>query len=386
MDEALSPIPLAGVPFPTVEYQRRQQRVLEAVASAGLDALLVTALGHARYLTGYHGGGTYFGPFPLILAPGRSPTYVVREYEVASVRADSCIGEIVPYSQERDFAKVCADVLRRYGLQSKRIGLELRCWNLTPYDVYTLEAELPGMTVVDATELVPAVAAVRSELELEAIRNAMTLTEAAVRAFQESLRDGVTETETAAAMHGAVKKAGGEELKMVSLVFGERTRLPHGQPADHPLRNNEPAVTEIGATKCGYAAGLVRAAVLGRHSEAESLHALSEEALDTAIDVIKPGVTGEAVYAAVRKVIERSGRPKAFRNKAGYQTSVPWSERGNLDMVPGATRILKAGMTLHMPIFLFGEKGHIVGCSDHVLVTERGAESLTRTPRTLYRA
>lgn len=376
MDQAFPAIPLTGVPFPREEYERRQQKVLEAVARAGLDAIVVTALGHARYLTGYHGGGSYFGPFPLILAPGRAPIYVVREYEVQSVRAYSCIGEIVSYFQERDFAKVCGDVLRRYGLQSKRIGLELRCWNLTPHDVYALLAELPGMTVVDATELVGSVAAVKSELELDVMRNAMALTELAARMFHESLRGGVTEMEVAAAMHEAVKKAGGEELRIVSLVFGERTRLPHGPPADHPIANNEPAVTEIGGTKFGYAAGLIRAAVLGRHPEAEALHALSEEALNAAIDVVKPGVTVEAVDAAVRKVVERSGRPRAFRNKAGYQTGIHWSERGNLDMVPRATEILKAGMTLHMPIMLFGEKGHIIGCSDHVLVTERGAESL----------
>src|SRR5256885_2136740 len=133
MVQALPAIPLTGVPFPRAEYERRQQKVLQAVADAGLDALLVTALGHAPCLSGYPGGGTYFGPFPLILAPGHPPTYVVREYEVESVRADSCISEFITYTQERDFAKVCGDALRRYGLHDKRIGLELRCWNITPF-------------------------------------------------------------------------------------------------------------------------------------------------------------------------------------------------------------------------------------------------------------
>ncbi|MDA9537105.1 peptidase M24 [Bradyrhizobium sp. CCBAU 21362] len=385
MDQVSPAIPLSGVPFPKAEYERRQQNVLESMTRAGLDALLVTAIGHARYLTGYYGGGTYFGPFPLILAPGRAPTYVVREYEVQTVRAYSCVGQIIPYSQERDFAKVCGDVLRRYGLQNKRIGLELRCWNITPSDVYQLEAELPGMTVVDATELVGSVAAIKSELELEAMRNAMAMTEVALRTFEESLREGLTEVEMAAAMHGAVKKAGGEELRLVSLVFGERTKLAHGLPAGHPISENEPAVTEIGGVKSGYAAGLVRTAVVGRHPEFESLFALSNEALDTVIDFIKPGVSAEEVDATVRKVVERAGRRRAFRNKAGYQTGIHWSERGNMDMVPGVKDILKAGMTLHMPIMLFGENGHIVGCSDHVLVTEGGAKSFSSTPRTLYR-
>ncbi|MCK1518800.1 Xaa-Pro peptidase family protein [Bradyrhizobium sp. 17] len=385
MNQISSSIPLAGVPFPRAEYERRQQKVLEAVTGAHLDGLLVTALGHARYLTGYYGGGSYFGPFPLILAPGRPPTYVVREYEAQTVRSYSCVDEIVTYTQERDFARVCGDVLRRYGLHSKRIGLELRCWNVTPSDVYKLEAELPGMTVIDATELVGSVAAIKSELELDAMRHAMAMTEVAVSSFQETLRIGVTEAETSAAMQAAVKRAGGEELRVVSLVFGERTRLAHGLPADHPISLNEPAVTEIGGVKFGYAAGLVRTAVVGRHSEVESLLALSNEVLDTAINMIKPGVAAEEVDQTVRKMIERSGHPLAFRNKAGYQTGIHWSERGDMDIVPGVKDILKPWMTVHMPIMLFGRKGHIIGCSDHLLVTECGAKSLSSTPRTLHR-
>ncbi|TIU19061.1 MAG: aminopeptidase P family protein, partial [Mesorhizobium sp.] len=64
------------MPFPSSEYERRQQGVLEAAAIAGLDALMVTSRNHLQYLTGYNGSGVYYAPFPLILMPGRSPIYV----------------------------------------------------------------------------------------------------------------------------------------------------------------------------------------------------------------------------------------------------------------------------------------------------------------------
>lgn len=102
--------------------------------------------------------------------------------------------------------------------------------------------------------------------------------------------------------------------------------------------------------------------------------------------MIKPGVTAEAVDAAARNVVERSGRPRAFRHRTGYQTGIHWTERGNLSLEPNAADILEPGMTFHMPIILFSEGGHLFGCSEHVLVTERGAEILSRTPHMLYRA
>ncbi|MER8703872.1 Xaa-Pro peptidase family protein [Mesorhizobium sp. M1273] len=386
-----SAIPLTGVPFPRSEYERRQLNVLAAVASAGLDALVVTAHGHLRYLSGYDGSGGYFAPFPLIMVPGRPPTFVVRQYDEQAVRSYSCIDEVITYTHQQDFGKVCADVLRRYGLQSKRIGFELGCWNLALADVNALQARLPGLKIADTTRLVSSVAAVKGELELECMRDAMRMTDLAVRTFQGSLREGVTELEMAATMSAAIRaeasNAGGEVgLSGGTILFGERTKLPHAPPSQHPISNNEPAFLEIGASKYGYTVGMVRCAVLGRHPEVESLHTLVEEVYDALVAAVKPGTSAAAVDAAGREVLKRCGRKGVFRQRTGYQTGINWTERGDLSLEPGAQDILKCGMTLHMPNILCSENGYLFGAGAHVLVTERGAELLSQTPPTLYRA
>lgn len=381
-----SEIPWAGPPFPKSEYDYRQQKVLEAVARAELDAIVVTAIGHLRYLTGYHGFGGYFAPFPLILAPGYAPVLVVREYDAEAVRAEGCVDEVVCYRHPGDVAKTCAEVLRQHRLQDQRVGFELGCWNLAPADVRAVQELCPGMKVADGSHLVASVAAVKSPLELDVMRQAMAITDLAVRVFRNSVCEGVSETETYAAIVEEARKAGGEIWRSVTLVFGDRTKMPHGVPTPHALRNNEPAMIEIGGVKHGYAAGLVRSAVLGRHREAESLHDLSVEALESAIGAIKPGVSAKTVDAAARKVIEQSGRPGAFRHRTGYQSGIHWTERGNLSLEPAAEEILQAGMTFHLPIILFGENGHLFGCSEHVVVTDSGPEVLSRTDHNLFHA
>lgn len=371
--------------FPIAEYELRQQKVFEAMERAKLDALLVTAHGHLQYLSGYDGLGAYFMPFPLILVPGRKPTYVIREYELSSVRPNSCIQEILTYADHEGFAPACADAIRRFGLSGKKIGLELGCWNLAPADVSALQAHLPDANFVDATRLVATVAAVKTQLELEAMRFAMKLTDVAVRTFQQSLREGITEIEVLANMDREVEKAGGVIKKpSVTLLFGERTKLSHGRPQDNPIRSNEPAFTELGGLKAGYPCGLVRCAVLGRHPETEFLHSLSIEVLEAVISAIKPGATAGEVDAAGRDVLKRHGRPELLNHRVGYQTGINWLERGNISLEPGATDILEPNMTLHMPIILRGENGYQFGTSEHVVVTERGAEILSRTPHTLH--
>ncbi|TIQ02790.1 MAG: aminopeptidase P family protein, partial [Mesorhizobium sp.] len=167
---------------------------------------------------------------------------VVREYEMGAVRPDTWVEEIVPYTEQFEFAPVCGEVIRRFGLNGRRVGLELRCWNLAAGDVSGLQDQLPDVKFVDASHLVRTVAAVKSDLELEAMRFAMKLTDVAVETFQQSLRQGITEAEVAANIDREVDKAGGVlRSSSTTLLFGERTKLSHGSPKRHPIGNNEPA-------------------------------------------------------------------------------------------------------------------------------------------------
>ena len=360
---------------------------MTAADRAGFDAIVVTSLGHLRYLCGYDGRGAYFAPFPLILVPGRSPIFVVRQYEEPAVRAHSCIQDLALYTQQFDMPKVFAEVIRACGLEGGRVGFELGCWNLAPADLNAIQQQLPNLTIADATRLVPSVWAVKSALEIATMRDAIEITDLAVLTFQRLLREGITELEMQRSIDTEVYAAGGElRSASTTLVFGDRARVPHGAPTRHPIGNNQPAMIEIGGSKHGYAAGLVRSAVVGRHAESESVHAIAEDALNAAIAAIKPGVEAGEVDAAARKVIERAGRPGAFRHRTGYLTGINWGERGNISLEPEATEVLKHNMTLHMPIILFAETGHLVGCSQHVLVTELGAEILSSTPHGLHRA
>ena len=102
--------------------------------------------------------------------------------------------------------------------------------------------------------------------------------------------------------------------------------------------------------------------------------------------MIKPGVTAGEVDKAARDVFVGKGRTRAFRHRAGYQTGINWGERGNMSLEPGAREVLAPGMTVHMPILVFSDSGYIVGCSEHVLVTDRNFEILSTTPRAIFRA
>lgn len=379
-------IPGTGTIYPRSEYEKRQKRVLEAVERAGLDGIMVTAGSHLRYLTGYSGEGAYFAPFPLILSPGHAPTLLVRRFDEANVRVNSCIDDIVPFFHEPEWGAVCRDAFQRHGLHNKRVGLELGCWGLAPNDLAALQAALPDLKIADATKVVATVSAVKDELELKAVREAAALTDVAIAAFQKSLRVGVTESEVEAAINRAVVAAGGEPISGTNLTFGERLKLPHQAPGNFPIRMNEGAFIELSGTKNDYVGPLCRSAVVGRNPGLESLYAISSDALDAGIAIMKPGTTTGAINAAIRGVVERSPHPHALRARTGYSIGVNWLDRGNFSIEPEGKDVLDVNMTFHLPILLFDENGYETGCSETVLITERGPEILGKSPRAMYRA
>jgi Xaa-Pro dipeptidase len=378
-------IPVTGPAFERAEYARRQAAVLERASAAGLDAIAVTASSHQEYLGGYDGSGGYFGPFPLIIAPDRPPTYVVRRYDEDAVRAASVIDEVVAYTHFHEAARTWAQVLRGMGLERARLGLELDAWNLAPGDVTRLQAELPDLRIVDAGNLVARVAAVKSPAEIAVMRRAMRLTEAAVERFHAGITEGARERDVRRDMEAAVERGGGG-LIVSALLFGTRTALPHGQPSDHRLERDAPAFTEVGAEVDGYVAGLCRTAVLGRHAGAEALHAVALDAFEAGRAAIRPGATAGDVDAAVRGVIEGAGRGATFRHRAGYQIGLMWNDRGNISLEPGAEDVLEPSMTFHLPVILFERGSFGVGVSETVLVTDDGSEALGTLPRDLHRA
>lgn len=377
MEVTTGSIPQTGVPFKRDEYDRRCAAVVRQFELAQIDALCVTAVTHLQYLTGYSGRGTYFGPYTVVIVPDERPTFVVREYDEDSVRTESWVEDVVPYTQRADQPKVLARVLHGFGLDHGRVGFELDSWNLAPADMARLEVELPEMTVVDATRVVPAASAVKSESEIVVMREAMAITKMAVATFNASLEEGVSELQVWREMLGAAADAGGPLAPSSTLVFGARTALPHGYPSPYRLGMNEPAFTEVAGVVHGYQPGLCRTAILGRHSAAESLYAVADEALRAGIEAARPGATAGDVDAACREVVGRAGRAKSFRHRAGYQNGIGWSYRGDMSLEPGAEDVLVAGMTVHLPIILFSKGEFAVGCSETLLVTDAGPEVLS---------
>jgi Xaa-Pro dipeptidase len=379
-------IPLAATePLPAFsddEYRARWAAVQEAMDEYGVDAVAATYKIHVEYLTATW--GSQFWVAPVIVPRRGEPAYLVRLFDEERVRHESRVARIESYFDRDDAVPRWADLLRSMGLATARLGLELDNLDLTHRDVTALQELLPGLVVVDVSDLIPRLMAVKSAAEVAVMRVAARRSRLAVQAFSNGLVAGVAERDLRAAMAAAVTADGSEELRG-GVAFGATTALPHAGDGATRLGPDDVAYTECSGYHLGYCATICRTAVVGRHRAAERLYDVARRAVDAVERALRPGATAGAVDAACRRVVEDAGFGGTFRHRTGYAVGLRANGRLNLSLKPGASDLIDAGMTFHTPIILI-EPGVVgVACSETFLVTDQGGEPLAGIDRDLIR-
>lgn len=367
--------------FSDAEYQRRWQAVAGKIQDYNVDAMAVTGRLNVPYLAGYDDDGMW--PSPVIIAANVRPTFVARDYDADTIRLESRIPNLVTFFGDDDHTDVWAETLRDLGLGRARLGLDLGTYGVAPADLMALQQRLPDLTIVDATDLISTVTAVKSVEEIAVMRRAMELTRVGIATFNASLSEGADELAAYERVSAAMQAAGSEADRAFTLLFGQRTARPHSAPAHYTLRAGDVAFTELGGRCRDYFAGLCRTAVLGRNPAAEQLYSVAREAQEAALAAVRPGITTGDIDRACRSVVQRAGRSDTFRHRTGYAIGLGWQARGNISIHPGGTHLVEEGMTFHMPTILFQQGEFGVGVSETVVVTADGCEPLSGLSRDL---
>lgn len=372
--------------FPREELDLRVARAREALREAGHDIMIVTGPENIFYLTGQQTPGYY--TFQALLLPvDADPVFIVRQLEVNNLIANSYVSDLEVYQDNADPVDVTVGLIRARGWAGKRIAIDERGWFL-PIAIYkALLAALGDLG--NAAGIIEALRIVKSPRELEKIGAAAGYADAGMAAGLAEVREGNTDNAFVAAMMQAAIAAGSEYVGMEPLASsGFRTGIPHGVWRRRPLGPNDPAFLELAGCHDRYHAALMRSAWVGQPpEEAVAMNAANQEALQAAIDAIRPGETCEAVHTACQRVIDRAGFTENFRKRTGYSIGISfapdWGEGGLLSLFTGVRREIEPGMVFHIPPALRRYGVFTVGVSETVIVTDTGARPLSKIPRDL---
>lgn len=377
--------------FSQHEFDQRRARARQALRAQALDWMVLFHPVSIHWLTG--SDAKSYQEFQCLLLPADAQKPLVmltRAGEVNEFMQDAWVDAVHGYGggENEDPIEAFARLAQLHGLPATRVGIEVPAYYLHPHHYLRLRECLGTALVAEPSNLVHDLKLVKSECELAYIRQAAAKADAAMAVFAAALQAGRSELALAGTVMQALLSSGsGLAASPINLVSGERACFSHGAPTERQLRDGDSGSIEFGATQRRYTATLGRNFCLGTPgARLRELHALVCQASDAAINRIRDGVCAAEPHAAAKEVIAQAGLQASRVHTSGYGLApgFPPSWGEPIHMLADSHYTLRAGMVLSVepPVFI-GAEGLGARAIDNVLVTDTGAEILSRFSRDL---
>jgi len=376
--------------FSSEEFSDRLTRTRKAIAEASLDWFLVIHPVSMRWLIGQDNKS--YTAFQCLAVSAHSDKLVVftREMERNEFELDTMVSEVRSYNgrEPEDPMQAFSSFADALGLKKARVGMEVPSWYLHPHHYLGVKQILGDALVSEASNLVHALKLVKSPREIEYHRKSAAIASDALQALIGAVAEGRTELELAAAAYHSILSAGSAiPASTMNLMTGERSCFVLGAPTERRQQRGDTGLVELGAAYRRYTSTLGRQWVLGKPSaRLRELHNVVLEASDACIAEMRDGVPAIKPHEALKGVIVKAGMDHFRQHTSGYGMAPgfppSWGEPTN--MFGGSKDILRAGMVISVEPALFIKDERIgVRLIDNCLITNKGVEVLSRTPRDL---
>jgi Xaa-Pro dipeptidase len=358
--------------------EERRKRVAEAMTEARIDALVVYGNAwqgdYLRYASDFgilEGNG-----IAVVTADGKVALFLDSATEIERAEGET---EGLSLHLAPEIAQGVAAYLERLG--NRRIAAAPRRF-LPAF----LADPARGFALEDGTAFFDRLLMHKVAAEHDALRRAAAIADEAYVVFRDAAQPGRRQYELTGAVEAFLRAKGCPDNFMI-LGSGGRDVLGMTPPSDRVVAVGDLVTTELTPAIEGYYAQICRTLVVGRASDAQRrAHALYLEALEAGIAAVRSGVTAADVARAENDVFREHGLgdyvTDRYTRVRGHGLGLFADSKPHIledvdtKLVPGMAIVVHPN-TYHP------EVGYMV-LGDSVLVTENGAEVLTRTKRLLF--
>jgi Xaa-Pro aminopeptidase len=331
--------------------------------------MLVTSAANIRYLTGFTGVSTGLLLLPdrvVLLADGR---YRIRALRTVSAPHLSHNRADIIDPHER------TDMIRRFVSKSGRLAIEED--NVSIAEFNRLRADLPGVELVPARDMVLEDRLIKDSGEIARIRAAGAISDAAFEDLLAAEPLGWSELEVAAFLLERMKDIGADRAAFEPIVAtGQRSALAHSRPSRDRLQENMIVLIDFGAEVDGYMADMTRTLWWGElpNSLLAAFDAV-QEAYDAAVGMLRPGIPIEAVDGAARRVLRDHELEQFVVHPSGHNVGLEIHERPFLAREYSGELATGNVLTVEPGVYIPDVGG--IRFEDTFLVTDSGPVALT---------
>jgi ectoine utilization protein EutD len=384
--------------FSSSEFSNRLEKTKKSMIKNHVEILIVTDPSNMNYLTGYDGWSFYVPQGVIVSLDLKEPIWFGRKQDANGAKITTYINHdnIIGYPEELiqsppthpyDYV---AKIIQERNWLKKSIGVEMDSYYYSAECHARLLKHLPNTTFKDSTLLVNWVRFVKSNNEIEYMKQAGVLVQAGMKTAYEKIRPGIRQCDVAAEIQHSLisgtEKFGGEYSGLtIILASGISASASHLTPKDRKFINNEGTIIELAGVKHRYHCPLSRTVYLGKPDQQTiDTMAITNEGVEAAIEKVKPGNTAYDIAQSFWDVLSKYGLKKDSR--LGYSTGIgyppDWGEHTMSIRLKDKT-ILKPNVTFHMIAGMWMDTWGLE-VSETIRVTEKSCEPLSNFSRNLF--
>ncbi len=349
----------------------RVVRAREAMATRGIDRLLLSVGPDMPYLIGYEAMALERLTM-LIVDHENDPVLVIPELETPRVEPGSV--DIIPWGEVDD----PIDLVVARCKPGETIALGDHTWARFVLALQDrVEAEwVPSSPVM--TEL-----RIRKDPEeLDLLRSAAQAADQVADRLATLTFSGMSERQLSRWIDDAVVEEGSDAPGFSLVASGPNGASPHHDSGDRVMEPGDVVVCDFGGLVGGYPADTTRTFVIGEPgAEQTGVHALVLSAVEAATAAVGPGVAAEEIDGIARTVITEGGFGEYFIHRTGHGIGREGHEEPYI--VEGNDTPLEPTMCFSIEPGIYLPDRFGVRIEDIVTVTDDGVEVFNTSDRSL---
>ena len=224
---------------------------------------------------------------------------------------------------------------------------------------------------------------VKDEEEIELMRHAQSITDAAFEHICGFIHPGLTEMQIRAELENYMLSNGADALSFSSIIAsGPNGANPHAQPGERVVQEGDLIVMDYGAGWRDYHSDMTRTVCVGKPTaEQQKVYDIVRHTHEACAAAAHAGVIGKDIHDLSVKLITEAGYGDYYKHGLGHGVGIEIHERPNFGRAYDKPVPAGSVITVEPGIYLPGKFG--IRLEDFGLITEDGFEPFTQSPHEL---
>lgn len=348
----------------------RVEKVRNAMKDLEIDGLIVYSPYNLRYLANFT-GTTGFSLITL------NEAYFVTDARYTQQAQKQAQGFTV-IEHKTGWLGVFRELIEKHRL--KHVGFEADHLSVSMLEVFEDEFDTD---LVPTQGLVEKIREIKDEVEIQTIRKACSISDAAFLHILNVLKAGMSEIEVANELDFFMRKQGASGVSFDTIIAsGVRSSMPHGVASEKLIETGDLVTLDFGCYYQGYVSDMTRTIAVGEPiDQLKEIHDVVLQAQLLVSAAAGPGKTGVELDKIARDYIASKGYGEYFTHSTGHGIGLEIHEAPNVSRL--ATQAFVPGnvITNEPGIYIPGVGG--VRIEDDIIITPTGGEVIQQVPREL---